>query len=237
MQRIYDAGHIYQDTYSGLYCVGHEAFMQESELVDGKCPEHGPSPSGSRSGTGSSGSRPSRSGCSRSTTSAPTSSCRTSAETKHAASSGGPPGLLALPRGQPWGVPIPWDPEQVVYVWVDALVNYLSALTYAREGEDLVETFWPAARHMIGKDILRFHCVFWPALLMAAGYDVPRQIFVHGYLVLDDRKISKSLGNVIARSTSWRSTASTSALLRGPGGAVRARRERVRGRSARALRA
>jgi methionyl-tRNA synthetase len=73
----------------------------------------------------------------------------------------------------------------------------LSALTYAREGEDLREQFWPEVRHLIGKDILRFHCVFWPALLLAAGYDVPKQLFVHGYLQLDDRKISKSVGNVI----------------------------------------
>jgi methionyl-tRNA synthetase len=94
-------------------------------------------------------------------------------------------------------VPIPWDPGQVVYVWVDALINYVSALTYARPGEDLRSTFWPVTQHLIAKDILRFHCVFWPALLLAAGYEVPRSIFVHGYLNLDDRKISKSLGNVI----------------------------------------
>src|ERR671925_63663 len=99
--------------------------------------------------------------------------------------------------GQPWGVPVPWDPEQVVYVWVDALINYLSALTYARPGEDLRDRYWPAARHLIAKDILRFHCVYWPALLLSAGYEVPRRIFVHGYLTLDERKISKSLGNVI----------------------------------------
>jgi methionyl-tRNA synthetase len=99
--------------------------------------------------------------------------------------------------GQPWGVQIPWDESQVVYVWVDALINYLSALTYAREGEDLRAELWPEVRHLLGKDILRFHCVFWPALLLAAGYDVPKQLFVHGFLQLDDRKISKSLGNVI----------------------------------------
>ena len=98
--------------------------------------------------------------------------------------------------GQPWGIPIPWDPDQVAYVWADALVNYLSALTYARPGEDLAPTFWPAVRHLLAKDILRFHCVYWPAMLLAAGYDVPQQLFVHGYLLLDDRKISKSLGNV-----------------------------------------
>jgi methionyl-tRNA synthetase len=94
-------------------------------------------------------------------------------------------------------VPVPWDPEQVVYVWVDALINYLSALTYAREGEDLRARYWPHVRHLLGKDILRFHCVFWPALLMAAGYEVPKQLFVHGYLLIDERKISKTLGNVI----------------------------------------
>jgi methionyl-tRNA synthetase len=94
-------------------------------------------------------------------------------------------------------VPIPWDEEQVTYVWVDALINYLSALTYAREGEDLRDEFWPHVHHLLGKDILRFHCVYWPALLLAAGYEVPQQLFVHGYLLLDDRKISKSLGNVI----------------------------------------
>ena len=82
-------------------------------------------------------------------------------------------------------------------MWADALVNYLSALTYARPGEDLRDTYWPAVRHLLAKDILRFHCVYWPAMLLAAGYEVPHQLFVHGYLLLDDRKISKSLGNVV----------------------------------------
>jgi methionyl-tRNA synthetase len=99
--------------------------------------------------------------------------------------------------GQPWGVPLPWAPDQVTYVWVDALINYLSALTYAREGENLVDRYWPEAHHLLAKDILRFHCVFWPALLLSAGYDVPKQLFVHGYLTLGQRKISKSLGNII----------------------------------------
>ena len=98
--------------------------------------------------------------------------------------------------GQPWGIPLPWDESQVAYVWADALVNYLSALTYARPGEDLRDTFWPEVRHLMAQDILRFHCVYWPAMLLSAGYDVPKQIFIHGYLLLDDRKISKSLGNV-----------------------------------------
>ena len=94
-------------------------------------------------------------------------------------------------------MPIPWDEEQVTYVWVDALINYLSALSYAREDEDLREKFWPHAHHVLGKDILRFHCVYWPALLLSVGYEVPQQLFVHGWLLLDKRKISKSSGNTV----------------------------------------
>ena len=96
-----------------------------------------------------------------------------------------------------WGVPVPWDDEQVVYVWVDALLNYYSALSYAREGEDLTQEFWPATVHVIAKDILKFHAVFWPALLMAAEIEVPRKVFIHGYLLMDEHKMSKSLGNVL----------------------------------------
>ncbi|NDU79262.1 class I tRNA ligase family protein, partial [Actinomadura sp. DSM 109109] len=84
-----------------------------------------------------------------------------------------------------------------VYVWVDALINYWSALAFARPGEDLRPRFWPEVRHLLGKDILKFHCVIWPALLLAAGLEVPKQLFVHGYLLQDERKIAKSTGNVI----------------------------------------
>jgi len=96
-----------------------------------------------------------------------------------------------------WGVEVPWDPEHVFYVWFDALLNYVTALSFAREGEDLTDTFWPADYHLIGKDILKFHCVYWPALLMAADLEVPRRLFVHGYLLSEGRKMSKSLGNVL----------------------------------------
>jgi methionyl-tRNA synthetase len=96
-----------------------------------------------------------------------------------------------------WGVPVPWDAGHVFYVWFDALLNYVTALSYARPGEDLTDRFWPASFHIIGKDILKFHTVFWPALLMAAGLELPRHVFVHGFLLMDDRKMSKSLGNVL----------------------------------------
>jgi len=96
-----------------------------------------------------------------------------------------------------WGVPVPWDEEHVFYVWFDALLNYYTALSYAREGEDLTATFWPASCHVIAKDILRFHTVYWPALLMAAEIELPRRVFVHGYLLMEGEKMSKSLGNVL----------------------------------------
>ena len=197
LERIRDNGRddIYQDVYAGLYCFGCEAFKTEEELVDGKCPDHGTVPEWIEERNWF---------------------FRLSAYQDE---------LLALYDSRPdfvlphfrynearsfiegglrdfsisratqtWGVPIPWDPEQVAYVWADALVNYLSALSYA-PGTDL-ERFWPAV-HFLAKDILRFHCVYWPAMLLAAGFEPPRQLFVHGYLSVHKQKISKSVGNVI----------------------------------------
>jgi methionyl-tRNA synthetase len=198
LQRVYDNGDVYRDVYAGLYCVGCEAFKTEEELVDGKCPEHEIEPEyieetnyffrlsayqqpllelyDSRPDFVLPGFRYNE--------------ARSFIES----------GLrdFSISRaGQPWGIPLPWDESQVAYVWADALVNYLSALAYARPGEDLTATFWPEARHLLGKDILRFHCVYWPAMLLSAGYEVPKQLFVHGWLLLEERKISKSFGNVI----------------------------------------
>jgi methionyl-tRNA synthetase len=96
-----------------------------------------------------------------------------------------------------WGVKVPWDEEHVFYVWFDALLNYYSALSYAQPGEDLTASLWPASYHLIGKDILRFHTVYWPALLMAAEIELPEHVFVHGFLLMDGEKMSKSLGNVL----------------------------------------
>jgi len=96
-----------------------------------------------------------------------------------------------------WGVPAPWDESQVFYVWFDALLNYVTALSYARPGEDVTARYWPADFHLIGKDILKFHGVIWPAMLLAAGVEVPRHLFVHGFLLMQGEKMSKSLGNVL----------------------------------------
>ena len=197
--RVNGRDDVYQDVYAGLYCVGCEAFKTEEELVDGKCPEHDIEPEWIEERNWF---------------------FRLSAYQEQLLAlyderpdfvlpafraneartfiAGGLQDFSISRAGQPWGIPIPWDPEQVAYVWADALVNYLSALTYARPGEDLVDRFWPAAHHLLAKDILRFHCVYWPAMLLAAGYDPPQQLFVHGYLLSGDRKVSKSLGNLVA---------------------------------------
>jgi methionyl-tRNA synthetase len=200
LERIRSNGRddIYQGVYAGLYCVGCEAFKTEAELVDGKCPEHDVEPEWIEernwffrlSAYGEQllalyEERPDfvlpafRANEARSFV------------------AGGLQDFSISREGLSWGIPIPWDPDQVAYVWADALVNYLSALTYARPGVNLVPRYWPGVRHLLAKDILRFHCVYWPAMLLAAGYEVPRQLFVHGYLLLDDKKISKSRGNVV----------------------------------------
>jgi len=198
LQRIKENGRedIYADVYAGWYCVGCEEFKTPEELVDGKCPIHGVPAEWLEEKNWFFrlsayqerllelyDSRPDfvlpqfRSNEARSFI------------------EGGLRDFSISRATQTWGVPIPWDPDQVAYVWADALVNYLSALSYAKPGEDLTR-FWPAT-HFLAKDILRFHCVYWPALLLAAGYEPPKQLFVHGYLNIDEKKISKSLGNII----------------------------------------
>jgi methionyl-tRNA synthetase len=96
-----------------------------------------------------------------------------------------------------WGIPVPGDPDHVMYVWFDALANYITAVGYPDTAGPLYSTFWPADLHMVGKDILRFHAVYWPAFLMAAGLEPPRRVFAHGWWTNEGQKISKSLGNVI----------------------------------------
>jgi len=198
-QRMYDNGDIYKDVYAGLYCVGCESFKTEEELTpDGLCPDHLVKPEWIEETNwffrlsayqekllALYDERPDF--------------VRPDFRFNEARSfiAGGLRDFSISRAGQPWGIPLPWDESQVAYVWADALVNYLSALTYARPGEDLRDEYWPAVHHVLAKDILRFHCVYWPAMLLSAGYDPPKQLFVHGYLLLDDRKISKSLGNVV----------------------------------------
>src|SRR3954452_9406955 len=198
LQRIYDNGDVYEGVYAGLYCVGCEEFKTEDQLVDGKCPLHDREPEWIEEKNyffrlsayqdrllEIYDSRPDLVGRDFRFNEA------------RIFSAGGLRDFSISRSSTDWGIPLPWDEAHVAYVWADALVNYLSALTYARPGEDLVDRLWPSVRHLMAKDILRFHCIYWPAMLLSAGYELPQQIFVHGYLLLDDRKISKSLGNVI----------------------------------------
>ena len=198
LQRIYDAGEIYEGVYEGLYCVACEAFYPEAELVEGRCSQHGTIPDLVEEKNYFFRLSTYRDRLLRHYDENPA-FVRPRIRYNEARSfvERGLEDISVSRAGQSWGIPVPWDPDQVIYVWVDALINYVSALSYAVEGEDLRSRLWPDVRHLLGKDILKFHCVIWPALLLAAGYALPRQLFVHGYLLIDERKISKSVGNVI----------------------------------------
>src|SRR5438128_631597 len=100
-----------------------------------------------------------------------------------------------------WGIPVPDDPKHVIYVWMDALANYITALGYGSDDKKLFEKFWPANLQMIGKEIVRFHCVYWPAFLMAAGLPLPQRIHAHGWLLFEENKMSKSRGNIVRAET------------------------------------
>ncbi len=199
VQRIHDNGHVYAGTYEGWYCPRCADFKTDSELEDGnRCPIHKIELEIEKEDNWF---------FRLSTFQEPLE--RLYAERPgfvipqnryNEALSFIKSGLrdLSLSRARlKWGVPVPWDESQVIYVWIDALLNYYTALSYAREGEDLTDRFWPATVHLIGKDILKFHAVIWPAMLMAAGIEVPQRVGIHGFLLLGEHKMSKSLGNVI----------------------------------------
>lgn len=198
LSTIHDAGDIELDVYEGLYCVACEAYYTEDELVAGNCPVHG---------------RPVE---------------RVTEENYFFRLSRYEQRLLDFYRDHPeavapesrrnevlgfirqglrdfsvsrtsisWGIPLPWDPAHVAYVWVDALINYCSAVGYGRDAEEFAR-YWPADYHLVGKDILRFHAVYWPAMLMAAGEAPPRCVFAHGWLLVGGEKMSKTRMNQIA---------------------------------------
>ncbi|MGH2978146.1 MAG: methionine--tRNA ligase [Solirubrobacterales bacterium] len=199
MQALYDRGHIYPGTYEGWYCPRCADFKTEQEIVDGsKCPIHRIELNWEKEDNYffrlSSFQEPLE---------------RLYAERRDFVMPGtryneavgfirqGLEDVSCTRARLRWGVKAPWDESQVFYVWFDALLNYLTALAYAREGEDLTDRYWPADFHLIGKDILKFHAVIWPAMLIAAGVEVPRHLFIHGFLLMEGEKMSKSLGNVL----------------------------------------
>jgi methionyl-tRNA synthetase len=191
IRRMQESGDLYKATYAGYYCVGCEAYKSEDELVDGRCPEH---PGREISWMEeedwffrlSRYQEPLR---------------RLVDETEFVE----PPSRrnevrrmideikdISVSRsGLEWGIRWPGEPEHAVYVWIDALTNYLSAAGFPEPG---YERLWPANLHVIGKDIVRFHCVYWPAMLMSAGVALPRQVWAHGWMTMGGGKISKSEG-------------------------------------------
>lgn len=185
--KIKDNGYLYEADYEGLYCVGHEAFITEKDLVDGKCPEHGTVPEKIVEKNWF---------------------FKVSEFTEQIKQAIAANEFVIYPdhsRNEilsfledfkdiavtrpnvKWGIPVPWDKQQTIYVWVDALINYYSG----------ADGFWPADVHVIGPDIAKFHCIIWPALLLAAGLEIPKSVIIHGFLTLNNHKISKSTGNII----------------------------------------
>jgi methionyl-tRNA synthetase len=199
VQRIYDHGHVYAGHYEGWYCPRCADFKTESELEDGNlCPIHKIVLEIEQEDNWFFKLSDFQEPLERLYAERP--DFVTPQNRYNEALAFIKSGLrdFSLSRQRlKWGVKVPWDESQVVYVWIDALLNYYTALSYARPGEDLTERFWPATVHLIGKDILKFHAVIWPAMLMAAGLEVPRRVTIHGFLLLGEHKMSKSLGNVI----------------------------------------
>jgi len=188
---------IYPGEYSGLYCEGCEAFVTETDLVDGNCPIHKKPPKAIKEKNYF---------------------FRLSAYRQklldHIDSH---PGFIrpesrrnevrsyidkfmtdvSISRESvKWGIPVPGDPKSVIYVWFDALINYISGIGYGTD-EEKFRRYWPADLQLVGKDIIKFHCALWPAMLLAAGLELPKQVFAHGFFTIDGDKISKSLGNAI----------------------------------------
>src|SRR3990172_6810474 len=194
---------IYKKTYKGLYCVGCEEFKTPKELVEGKCPEHGTVPEEVEEENYF---------------------FKLSRYQKQLEKLIEKDELKIIPetrknevlsfvrsgledfsisrtqeRAHGWGIPVPGDPSQTLFVWFDALTNYITALGYGGDGKKF-KKYWkenPQRVHVIGKGILRFHAVYWPAMLLSARIPLPSEIFVHGYLTVEGQKISKSLGNVV----------------------------------------
>jgi methionyl-tRNA synthetase len=197
VQKSFDNGDVYEGLYEGWYCVSCEGFKQEKDLVDGLCPIHQRKPDWIKEKNFF---------------------FRLSAyrdrllehyrqhpewvepETRRnemlRVLEGGLEDISVSRAGQSWGIPLPFDPASVVYVWYDALINYIAAVGYGSDQAEF-ERWWPAGLHLIGKDITRFHCIVWPAMLMSAGLPLPRKVFGHGFVLLKGEKMSKSLGTVV----------------------------------------
>jgi methionyl-tRNA synthetase len=192
VQALYDKGEVYLGSYEGLYCVGCEAFKQPDELVDGKCPLHNTEPEVVKEENYFF--RLSRYADALIDLYENDERFVMPEARRNEVLGKVRQGLedLSISRVSfDWGVPIPWDPKHVIYVWIDALQNYITAVGYGND-EKMFEEIWPADIHFIGKDILWFHSVIWPAMLLALDMPLPRTVFAHGFLQVGGEKMSKS---------------------------------------------
>lgn len=197
VQLIADRGDLYDGYYEGPYCVSCEAFKPEKDLVEGLCPVHGTKPEWIRE----------KNHFFRLSKYRDALLAHFEAHPEFLQPDvrrneivrlleGGLEDISISRAGQLWGIPLPNDPSSVVYVWFDALINYMSAVGFGQD-EERFRTWWPASLHVIGKDITRFHCVIWPAMLMSAGLPLPERVFGHGFVNYKGQRMSKTLGTVL----------------------------------------
>ncbi len=197
-ERVHRNGYIYKGNYKGLYCESCEEFISEKDLEDGLCPRHKQEPKSiSEENYFFALSRFEQPLLEHIEKNPGFIRPRARANEVVNVIKGGLEDVSISRSGKTWGIPLPIDESHVVYVWFDALTNYISALGFGSDDDGLFEKYWPADVHVIGKDITRFHCIIWPAMLMAGGIDLPRSVFAHGFISLAGEKMSKTRGNIL----------------------------------------
>ena len=198
-KKLYDQGDIYKSSYEGMYCTPCESFWTESQLLDGNCPDCGRPVEKSKEEAYFFKMSKYADRLIEHIETHPE-FIQPESRKNEMLNNFLRPGLqdLCVSRTSfDWGIPVTFDEGHVVYVWIDALSNYITALGYGSENQDLLKKYWPADVHLIGKDILRFHTIYWPIMLIALGVPLPKQVFGHGWLLVDGGKMSKSKGNVV----------------------------------------
>lgn len=198
-KKLYDKGDIYKSSYEGLYCTPCESFWTETQLVNGNCPDCGRAVEKSKEEAYFFQMSKYAERLIKYIEEHPD-FIQPESRKNEMLNNFLKPGLqdLCVSRTSfDWGVPVTFDEDHVVYVWIDALSNYITALGYGSDNDELYKKYWPADVHLIGKDILRFHTIYWPIMLMALDLPLPKQVFGHGWLLVDGGKMSKSKGNVV----------------------------------------
>src|SRR3989344_3089925 len=198
-QKLYEAGDIYKNRYKGLYCVGHEAFVTEKDLKDGFWEDHKKAPEPVEEENYFFKLTKYKDVLKKKIESGELQIFPEWRKTEilNMLHDIGDISFSRPSKDILWGVPVPGDATQTIYVWCDALPNYISALGFGAENDKKFTQYWPADAHVIGKDIIKFHTIFWPAMLLSANLPLPRAIFIHGFIRVKGEKMSKSTGNVI----------------------------------------